>query len=529
MHHYKFGIRLFQNLISSIHQIKVLSLDFKAPFGGVTDWYQEARLIKGEREDVHNSSYLVRHDPTTIPSVAPTTDLPVIHDDSPLIPTDTPTISPTIPPIAPTIQYTSSFVCTDSSDSDTPDTPPSQDPYEVTVARWRSRLIHVGRPYRTQPNRFTSDDSSRDSPSETSLDYHSDTSSYSSSRHSSSGYAMLDSLYDSPTTTSAGPSRKRFRSLTLSVLVVSPIDGALSPVHAYLLLPRKRIRDYDSVTNFEVSSEDSYVSYVPRDVDIDACIVFMDDLRDRGMDVRVVVKTAAEEEVKPSVRGTVDVEVDLRVGPVIDDDARESVREDVPDHVTVDEAVEVTYETLRGLVQRFHNHTMKIPAHRIQVIECVQRDLGHRIVATSQQSATITMPNATRTGMTQDAINELISKRVEEALKAYDAAKNPRTETEIENEQQDDNVDANGDNGNGNGNENGNPNANNRGVVPVAQECTYQDFVKCQPLNFKRTKGVVGLTRWFEKMEMVFHIINCPPRYQVKYATCTLLDGALTW
>ncbi|GJT28619.1 putative reverse transcriptase domain-containing protein [Tanacetum coccineum] len=30
-------------------------------------------------------------------------------------------------------------------------------------------------------------------------------------------------------------------------------------------------------------------------------------------------------------------------------------------------------------------------------------------------------------------------------------------------------------------------------------------------------------------MKTMFHISNCPPRYQVKYASCTLLDGALTW
>ncbi|GJY43233.1 putative reverse transcriptase domain-containing protein [Tanacetum coccineum] len=122
------------------------------------------------------------------------------------------------------------------------------------------------------------------------------------------------------------------------------------------------------------------------------------------------------------------------------------------------------------------------------------------------------MPTSTRTGMTQDAINELIAKSVEEALKAYDSAKNPKTEMEIENEQQDNNVDANDDNGNGNGNGNGNPNVNNRGLIPVARECTYQDFVKCQPLNFKGMEGVVGLTRWFEKMETMFHISNFPPR-----------------
>nr|GEW18165.1 hypothetical protein [Tanacetum cinerariifolium] len=31
--------------------------------------------------------------------------------------------------------------------------------------------------------------------------------------------------------------------------------------------------------------------------------------------------------------------------------------------------------------------------------------------------------------------------------------------------------------------------------MPVARECTYTDFLKCQPLNFKGTKGVVGLTQ----------------------------------
>ncbi|GKB19790.1 hypothetical protein Tco_0853713 [Tanacetum coccineum] len=30
----------------------------------------------------------------------------------------------------------------------------------------------------------------------------------------------------------------------------------------------------------------------------------------------------------------------------------------------------------------------------------------------------------------------------------------------------------------------------------VARECTYQDFMKCQPLYFKGTEGVVELTQW---------------------------------
>ncbi|GKE10479.1 hypothetical protein Tco_1414030 [Tanacetum coccineum] len=84
----------------------------------------------------------------------------------------------------------------------------------------------------------------------------------------------------------------------------------------------------------------------------------------------------------------------------------------------------------------------------------------------------------------------------------------------------------NGNGGNGNGNRGGNG-YNFRGFI-AAQECTYQDFLKCQPLNFNGTEGVVGLTRWFEKMETEFHISNYLERYQVKYASCTLLNSALT-
>ncbi|GJU92214.1 putative reverse transcriptase domain-containing protein [Tanacetum coccineum] len=99
------------------------------------------------------------------------------------------------------------------------------------------------------------------------------------------------------------------------------------------------------------------------------------------------------------------------------------------------------------------------------------------------------------------AIEKLITQRVTEAMAAYEA----------------------------NQNGNGNPNVNVGGVVPVACECTYQDFLKCQPLNFKGTERVVGLTRWFEKMETVFYISNYLQNCQVKYAPCTLQDSALTW
>ncbi|GJS32002.1 putative reverse transcriptase domain-containing protein [Tanacetum coccineum] len=63
----------------------------------------------------------------------------------------------------------------------------------------------------------------------------------------------------------------------------------------------------------------------------------------------------------------------------------------------------------------------------------------------------------------------------------------------------------------------------------TVRECTYQDFMKCQPLFFRGTEGAVNLTQWFERMETVFRISNCTVENQVKFATCTLMGTALTW
>ncbi|GKD50944.1 reverse transcriptase domain-containing protein [Tanacetum coccineum] len=68
-----------------------------------------------------------------------------------------------------------------------------------------------------------------------------------------------------------------------------------------------------------------------------------------------------------------------------------------------------------------------------------------------------------------------------------------------------------------------------RRPVQPARVCSYTNFMKCQPLNFKGTEGVVGLSQWLENMESVFHISGCAIDNQVKFATCTLLGAALTW
>nr|GEU32320.1 reverse transcriptase domain-containing protein [Tanacetum cinerariifolium] len=68
-----------------------------------------------------------------------------------------------------------------------------------------------------------------------------------------------------------------------------------------------------------------------------------------------------------------------------------------------------------------------------------------------------------------------------------------------------------------------------RRQAPPARECTYQDFMKCKPLYFKGTEGVVELTQWFERTEIMFRISNYTVENQIKFATCTLLGSALTW
>nr|GEU47677.1 hypothetical protein [Tanacetum cinerariifolium] len=68
-----------------------------------------------------------------------------------------------------------------------------------------------------------------------------------------------------------------------------------------------------------------------------------------------------------------------------------------------------------------------------------------------------------------------------------------------------------------------------RRLVQPTRACSYTDFIKFQHLNFKETKGVVGLSQWLKKMESIFHISGCAIDNQVKFATCNLLGAVLTW
>ncbi|GKA61712.1 putative reverse transcriptase domain-containing protein [Tanacetum coccineum] len=211
------------------------------------------------------------------------------------------------------------------------------------------------------------------------------------------------------------------------------------------------------------------------------------------------------------------VTVDRLTHPVVADDILEPAQEGV---------VEVTYETLGDLVQRFHDHTKAILVHCIQVIEGVQREQGHRIVGVESAVTALTeriaelekdnrrlrgtasvemrvgrfeacarkhmkMPN-TRSGasMTHEEVEELVARRVAEEIEARNGGNGNR-----------------GNGGNGNGGNGGNGNGGNR-------ENGNGNRNRNHGMNYGGTEGVVGLTRWFEKMETVFNISNCPSKYQ---------------
>ncbi|GKD43169.1 hypothetical protein Tco_1267814, partial [Tanacetum coccineum] len=81
------------------------------------------------------------------------------------------------------------------------------------------------------------------------------------------------------------------------------------------------------------------------------------------------------------------------------------------------------------------------------------------------------------------------------------------------------NGNGNGGNGNGgrngNGNRNGNPGMNYGGFMPVARECTFQDFLKCKPHNFSRTEGVDSALTWWNSHKRT---IGVDATYTMKWA-----------
>ncbi|GJT92442.1 putative reverse transcriptase domain-containing protein [Tanacetum coccineum] len=537
--------------------------------------------------------------PTTIPDTTPVITPPTTQTDTTVIPTEIPIIAPTIPPspdytpASPDYSPASDMEFDPSEDpssdhipplpailpflSSVDDTTDSITPDNTTITYPWYTFIETTLPYLqvdySSSDHFSSEDSSSDSSlsssSETSSDSSADALSDSASSRSYSDHSLPASpsgtrsshrlfslvlsihrssaISERPShdSSSTSRSRKRSRSPVASVPLSSPTLEALSYACADLLPSAKRIRSPKTATNLEDYSKDSFEPYVPREVGL-------------GVDFK-------DESSKPSRSRGADLEMDVDV------DTPKPAQEG---------AVEVTYETLGDLVQRYvgAESAVTVLTERVAELERDNRRLRGTVSVESQrvdqlqrgithmQRSLRKMPN-TRSGAsrTREAVNEQSDRRVAEELRVRDAVRNlgPLMGDEVEQEEvggnrnggNEDVRNVNGGNGNGGNGDGGNGNRGNgnggngnrgngnggngngkggeygynfRGFMPT-RECTYQDFLKCQPLNFNGMEGVVGLTHWFEKMETIFHISNCPEKYQVKYTRARSETVHLTW
>nr|GEY67993.1 reverse transcriptase domain-containing protein [Tanacetum cinerariifolium] len=267
---------------------------------------------------------------------------------------------------------------------------------------------------------------------------------------------------DSSFESSVEPSRKRCRSHVSTVTSFIHTSRALVPSRAHFLPPRKRFKD-------SILPEDTIGEEIDTDVlaDIKADAMVVDVVADIGVEAMVNVGIGMEVDVGVDVKDEVEGEAESSDRGIIKVGVDVVVRIDIPDGKVMPDA-----------------------------IKCLEQALA---TYEANRAAKLAVESQSQNG--DDDNNSNIG----------------GSGNENEGGNGDGNDGGNG-NKNGGGNGNGNPNRNDRGVMPVSCECTYHDFVKCQPLDFKGTKGVIGLTRWFEKIEMVFHINNCPKMYQVKYA-----------
>ncbi|GJU64127.1 putative reverse transcriptase domain-containing protein [Tanacetum coccineum] len=325
----------------------------------------------------------------------------------------------------------------------------------------------------------------------------------------SSSERLLDS--SSP---SAGPSHKRCRSPTTLVPLSTLASRSIAPTLADILPPHKRFRDSYSLED----SRDEHMEIGTTNVEavVDLGIGDGDGApTEDGIGMGVEVATSDIREDKE------EFEVEAITGG------------DVPDlEGTLYDIAHYMFEvdSLRRHMALSQEEFCQIrrdcddTRRRVRRLESlVKRRLGF-----CRYFGSTMIMNITCSGMTLEVIEELINQRVAETLATYEAnrAANLVVKSQSQNGEDGNNKNGGGNrnrngggNGNGNrgGNGNGNHNENDRGTRHVVRECTYQDFIKCQPLNFKGTKGVFRTIRtdaafamsWRELMKLMAEVY-CP-------------------
>nr|GEV75289.1 hypothetical protein [Tanacetum cinerariifolium] len=388
--------------------------------------------------------------------------------------------------------------------------------------------------------------SSIDLSSSSSSDSSSDTSSSSPSYSSSDLLLVHSSGCDTSCQAHSGlstrvvsprPSHKRCISPTALVPSSTHVSRSIALTPADLLPPRKRFRD----SYLPEDSGEKHMEIGTADAEVVADLSIGGRVRDPikdgiGMGVEVVASDVREDEEEFEAEVSVTSTRKIDVDPLAIGDSSESSRGGILN--------------LEDTIYDIVHYMSEVPIDRIIKFETAQRQLEASSLITSRKRASLAYKarSLERENLKVWALlsierDQVYSLCCHMELSQEEFHQVHRDHDDTRRRLSSDGDNGHGGNGSGNGgnknggNENGgngngrnrNPNENGRGDRPVAQECTYHDFMTCQPLNFKGMKGVVRLTRWFEKMETVFHISSCHEKYQVKYVTCTLLNNALTW
>ncbi|GJT63734.1 putative reverse transcriptase domain-containing protein [Tanacetum coccineum] len=258
---------------------------------------------------------------------------------------------------------------------------------------------------------------------------------------------------DSSSELFAGPSHKRYRSPAATGTSFIHATRALVLSCADLLPTRKRFRHF-------ISLEDS----VKEDIDT----IMLGNIEADA----TVVEDEVEDEVKSNDKGTMEVGVDVvaRIDIPVIPDAVERLEQRIEDIETGQRELEA-----RSLIAGGERASLLNQATSLEW-------------SNARLQGTMIMERARADRPFIVAISCIESHRVllEEALAAYEATRAANA-FEVENQSQnrsdsDNGNDGDGNGGNGNGEDgngrNGNLNENNMGARPVAQECTYQDFMK---------------------------------------------------
>ncbi|GJW51258.1 putative reverse transcriptase domain-containing protein [Tanacetum coccineum] len=301
-------------------------------------------------------------------------------------------------------------------------------------------------------------------------------------RVSSSGDSSKRPLHSS--SHSAGPSPKRYRSPVDFVPLSTPVMGSLAPTRADLLPPRKRFRDLYSS---EASIED--------DTEIDP-IETEDNTEGYKADT--------------SAGDTVEVGIDPMSAPIVKEEIVEPGGEDPSDSSGTKDGI-VRIVGIKTVQRRLEADQLIARGQRVSMIEridslrldnlkvCAMFDIKRDHVNNLRLHMSLLQDEFRQVRRDRDDTRgrlRRLESYVERRLEALAAHEATRATNALETENQSQNG-SDGDNGSG-GNRNGrkeNPDENGKGDRPVTRECTYQDFMKCQPLSFKGTEGVVGLIR----------------------------------